>query len=318
MADSFNGYHVWLGIPPSEQPPNHYRLLGIAIFESDPDVIDHAADRQMAHVRTFQAGRHGALSQQILNELAAARVCLLHPERKREYDAQLRAKLSASVPVAAVPVAKAVPVAQPITVQVAAVPHPSAPPKPDAQIPPVAASPPVAQPIVAPVATAATTDDGILGLAPEKPAPVKPVGKATPVPVTVAAPPSAPVAAAKKTPQDSDPFGLASASAWQPMESASEELFNAQIHTYQGGGGNLSRTRSTDALIQKLAIGGFVVVASLVMAMLFYQFVVRTFGPPGEWFGQPAAVEPHVAPGQEVIPAAPAPAPAPPPAPSPA
>ncbi len=109
MPDSFNGYHVWLGIPPSEQPPNHYRLLGITIFETDLDVIDHAADRQMAHVRTFQSGRHGGLSQQILNELAAARVCLLHPERKAEYDESLRAKL-ATAPQLAVPVGKAVPV----------------------------------------------------------------------------------------------------------------------------------------------------------------------------------------------------------------
>ncbi len=90
MSGTFNGYHVWLGIPPNEQPPNHYRLLGIAGFETDLDVIDHAADRQMAHVRTFQSGQHGALSQQILNELSAARLCLLTPEKKAAYDEQLR------------------------------------------------------------------------------------------------------------------------------------------------------------------------------------------------------------------------------------
>jgi hypothetical protein len=111
MSDSFNGYHVWLGIPPGEQPPNHYRLLGIGIFESDLDVIDHAADRQMAHVRTFQSGRHGALSQQILNELSAARLCLLSADKKAAYDDQLRAKLSAVAK--AVPVGRAVPVAVP-------------------------------------------------------------------------------------------------------------------------------------------------------------------------------------------------------------
>jgi hypothetical protein len=55
----------------------------------------------------------------MLNELAAARVCLLNPQRKREYDEQLRAKLA--VGVAAVPVGKAVPVAQPATA--AAVPR---------------------------------------------------------------------------------------------------------------------------------------------------------------------------------------------------
>jgi hypothetical protein len=116
MSDTFNGYHVWLGIPPGEQPPNHYRLLGITVFESDLDVIDHAADRQMAHVRTFQSGRHGALSQQILNELAAARLCLLNPDRKSAYDSQLRDKIGGT-PVAAskaIPVGKPLPVARPV------------------------------------------------------------------------------------------------------------------------------------------------------------------------------------------------------------
>lgn len=111
MSEPFNGYHVWLGIPPNEQPPNHYRLLGITPFETDLDVIDHAADRQMAHLRTFQSGRNAALSQQMLNELAAARVCLLNPQRKSDYDQDLRAKLASGV--RAVPVGKALPLAQP-------------------------------------------------------------------------------------------------------------------------------------------------------------------------------------------------------------
>jgi hypothetical protein len=124
MSETFNGYHVWLGIPANEQPPNHYRLLGIAVFESDLDVIDHAADRQMAHVRTFQSGRHQALSQQILNELANARLCLLNAPRKAEYDEQLRGKLDSLPKAAAVLMGKPLPVAQ------AAVPimPPQAPP----------------------------------------------------------------------------------------------------------------------------------------------------------------------------------------------
>ena len=137
MSESFNGYHVWLGIPPSEQPPNHYRLLGIAIFETDLDVIDHAADRQMAHVRTFQSGRNGGLSQQILNELASARVCLLHPQRKAEYDDALRAKLSSTTHVAAVPIGKAVPMAQPVMGKPLSAP----PPAPKAARPQPAAAP---------------------------------------------------------------------------------------------------------------------------------------------------------------------------------
>jgi hypothetical protein len=112
MSDTFNGYHVWLGIPANEQPPNHYRLLGIAVFETDLDVIDHAADRQMAHVRTFQSGRHQALSQQILNELANARLCLLSPQRKAEYDEQLRARLGSVPKASPVLMGKPLPVAQ--------------------------------------------------------------------------------------------------------------------------------------------------------------------------------------------------------------
>jgi hypothetical protein len=129
MSGTFNGYHVWLGIPPDEQPPNHYRLLGITPFETDLDVIEHAADRQMAHVRTFQSGRHGALSQQILNELAAARLCLLSPDKKSIYDRELRAKTSGSAKSSAVPIGKAVPVAKAVPLA-----RPVAKPQPSSRV----------------------------------------------------------------------------------------------------------------------------------------------------------------------------------------
>jgi len=86
----FDAYHKWLGIPPEEQPPDHYRLLGIRRFESDPEVIAAAADRQMVHLRTFQAGPQAEACQRLLNEVARARVCLLDPEKKSAYDAELR------------------------------------------------------------------------------------------------------------------------------------------------------------------------------------------------------------------------------------
>lgn len=95
MAETFDPYRKWLGIPPKDQPPNHYRLLGIAHFEDDPDVIENAATRQIVHVRTYQSGKHSADSQRILNELTAAKLCLLQEGKKAAYDGQLRAKLSA-------------------------------------------------------------------------------------------------------------------------------------------------------------------------------------------------------------------------------
>jgi hypothetical protein len=99
MSEAFDPYRKWLGIPPTEQPPNHYRLLGIAPYEDDPDVITHAADRQMTHLRTFQGGKYRDQSQQILNEVSAARVCLLSAEKKSAYDAQLKQQLAPPVSV---------------------------------------------------------------------------------------------------------------------------------------------------------------------------------------------------------------------------
>jgi serine/threonine protein kinase len=96
MPGEFDSYHKWLGIPPEEQPPNHYRLLGIRLFESDPDVIDLAADQRMAHLHTFQHGPHSEACHRLLTELSAARICLLNVEKRAAYDQALRKTLSAS------------------------------------------------------------------------------------------------------------------------------------------------------------------------------------------------------------------------------
>lgn len=96
MPEAFDPYRKWLGIPPKDQPPNHYRLLAIELFEDDPDVIEAAADARMAHVRTYQTGQNSAVSQRILNELSQAKLCLLDGTRKRGYDADLRARQAAS------------------------------------------------------------------------------------------------------------------------------------------------------------------------------------------------------------------------------
>ncbi|MGB0600163.1 MAG: SUMF1/EgtB/PvdO family nonheme iron enzyme [Rubripirellula sp.] len=93
MNDSdFDPYHKWLSIPRSEQPANYYRLLGVPFFESDPDVIESAAQRQITHVRSFALGQHAELSQSILNELAKARATLLDPAAKVKYDTWLNAQ----------------------------------------------------------------------------------------------------------------------------------------------------------------------------------------------------------------------------------
>ena len=58
---AFDPYLNWLGIPVHEQPPNFYRLLGVVLFESNPAVIEQAADRQSLTVGAYQGGPHGEL-----------------------------------------------------------------------------------------------------------------------------------------------------------------------------------------------------------------------------------------------------------------
>lgn len=114
MPGQFDAYHRWLGIKPKDQPPHHYRLLGIDIYESDPEVIENAADQRMSHLRTLSTGPRAAEAQRLLNEVAAARLCLLNGEKKMEYDWQLRSTVGESP--SAVPVSAGKPSSQPAAV----------------------------------------------------------------------------------------------------------------------------------------------------------------------------------------------------------
>jgi sucrose-6-phosphate hydrolase SacC (GH32 family) len=92
MPEPFDPYYKWLGIPPAQQPPHHYRLLGIELFESDVEVIDMAANQRMSYLQEMAGGTYGKESQRLLNEVSAARRCLLDKSAKAAYDEQLRAK----------------------------------------------------------------------------------------------------------------------------------------------------------------------------------------------------------------------------------
>jgi hypothetical protein len=93
MAETFDPYYKWLGIPPKDQPPHHYRLLGIELFEADREVIDAAANRLMGYLKDLAVGDETAYSQKLLNEIARARLCLLTKDKKAAYDQELREKL---------------------------------------------------------------------------------------------------------------------------------------------------------------------------------------------------------------------------------
>lgn len=88
----FDPYRKWLGIPEDQRPPTHYQLLGIAPDERDIEVIEAAVLRQSAFVRNFQAGQHADDATRLLNEISAARLCLVDKEKRAKYDAELRKK----------------------------------------------------------------------------------------------------------------------------------------------------------------------------------------------------------------------------------
>lgn len=91
--ENYDAYHLWLGIPPEEQPPSHYRLLGVRLFEQNVEVIRNAADRQRSHVKRLGINQYEKLGQDLLNEIEAAKICLLRPEKRQVYDERLRAEL---------------------------------------------------------------------------------------------------------------------------------------------------------------------------------------------------------------------------------
>jgi hypothetical protein len=94
----FDPYYTWLGIPPEEQPPHRYRLLGIQPFEASREVIQNAADQRMTYLRTLGMGSQGDVAQRLLNEVAAARVMLLDTDKKARYDKNLQQSLARRQP----------------------------------------------------------------------------------------------------------------------------------------------------------------------------------------------------------------------------
>ena len=71
-----------------EPSRTYYEVLGISPKEQDPKVIEEAALRCSAHVRTYQLTRESECTL-LLNEIAQALITLLDPVRRRDYDLSL-------------------------------------------------------------------------------------------------------------------------------------------------------------------------------------------------------------------------------------
>jgi len=90
MSDPFNAYHEWLGLPSDATSPTYYQILGLAELESDAGKIAQAGDRALTRVRGFRPGQHAKEWSRLLDEINAAKSCLLDAVVKKEYDRCLK------------------------------------------------------------------------------------------------------------------------------------------------------------------------------------------------------------------------------------
>src|SRR5262245_53475799 len=97
MPQELDVYRDWLHIPDTNRPLNYYQLLRLKMFEDDAEKIRSNYRKLNAVVRKYAAGQYGAQSQQLLNELARAMLCLSDATRKAEYDASLGRKEEAKL-----------------------------------------------------------------------------------------------------------------------------------------------------------------------------------------------------------------------------
>jgi hypothetical protein len=75
----------WLGLPPGEWPPDHYRLLGLEPGEDNAELIEQRVHQRLDAVRRYQM-MHPEPATEAMNRLAQAFVCLMEPASKRAYD----------------------------------------------------------------------------------------------------------------------------------------------------------------------------------------------------------------------------------------
>ncbi len=97
MSKDFDPYQSWLSIPPEQQPPDYYCLLGINRYEPSLKIIERAVNQRVELLQNLSNGPNVKHAQRVLNEIAKARVCLTDPVKKSAYDRQLQNPKSSQV-----------------------------------------------------------------------------------------------------------------------------------------------------------------------------------------------------------------------------
>jgi hypothetical protein len=79
---------TWLGLPPGNWPPDHYRLLGLDPGESDVELIEQRVHQRLDSVRRYQM-THPEPATEAMNRLAQAFVCLTDPAARQAYNTEV-------------------------------------------------------------------------------------------------------------------------------------------------------------------------------------------------------------------------------------
>lgn len=89
MASKFNPYAEWFGLNPSSKP-TYYELLGVPNFETEPPVIAEAAELRLQLLQAHRGGPHADTADRLSREVTGVMNVLLSPDKRRQYDDQLR------------------------------------------------------------------------------------------------------------------------------------------------------------------------------------------------------------------------------------
>lgn len=96
MDEVFNPYARFLGLDDELASPSYYQLLRLRETESDPAKINAAADKATTRVRAQRPGEHITAWSELLDEIQAARACLLDAVNRAAYDQRLGLRRSES------------------------------------------------------------------------------------------------------------------------------------------------------------------------------------------------------------------------------
>ena len=89
--ENIDPYLLWLGIRDPQRPPNHYQLLGIDVYERNPDTISSAAQRRLARVNSLGKEEYPELAARLTGEIQTAASCLLLESTREQYESEFQA-----------------------------------------------------------------------------------------------------------------------------------------------------------------------------------------------------------------------------------